>query len=216
MENNILNTIENLTLEILIISLIVFGLTMLIKYPIKKATSNIAEDKRKAINSVIILIPIVLSFVISILYFGITKKEWFAISTIETAVSSCLLAFSIYAICQRIVILIKGIKSGKIEANSELTKDTISFLKDNLKVLTSKLKIDEKNLSKITEQITSLVEIKAILESSSTGLNISKLAETNVQIQSLTNEKAKLKQEITTTQEQIQNYENKLYNKKGE
>lgn len=216
MESNILNTIENLTLEILIISLVVFGLTMLIKYPIKKATSNIAEDKRKAINSVIILIPIGLSFIISIVYFGITKKEWFTLSTIETAVSSCLLAFSIYAIYQRIVILIKGIKSGKAEANRELAKETISFLKGNLKILTSKLKVDEKKLSKITEQISSLVEIKSILGSSSTELNISKLAETNVQIQSLTNEEEKLKKGIISTQQQIQNYESQLYNKKGE
>lgn len=216
MESNILNTIENLTLEILIISLVVFGLTMLIKYPIKKATSKISEDKRKAINSVIILIPIVLSFVISIIYFGITKKEWLAISTIETAISSCILAFSIYAVYQRIVILIKGVASGKIEINSELTKETINFLKDNLKNLATKLKTDEKKLSKITEQISSLVEIKTILESTSAELNISKLAETNVQIQSLTNEEEKLKQEIITSQQQIQNYENKLYIKKGE
>lgn len=216
MENNILNTIQNLTLEILVIAVVVFGLTMLIKIPIKKATAKLSEDRRKAINSVIILLPIILAFGISILYFGIRKKLWVTSEVIDTSISACVLSFTIFAVYQRIVILIKGIVSGKVKINSELTQDTINFLRDNLKALNSKLKVDEKALGKISKQISSLAQIKSILETECPEVNIAKLADTNIKIQALVNKEAELKQEMVQAKQTIQTYKNKLYINEGE
>lgn len=74
--------LKDFSWEVLAISFIVFALTMIIKLPIKKATAKLAENKRKAINSVIILIPIILSFVTTTLFFGIVNDVWFSFNIV--------------------------------------------------------------------------------------------------------------------------------------
>lgn len=69
MDEYFLYLIDNFSLEIFLMSLAVFALTMLIKIPIKKATSNLEEVKRQGINSLIIFIPLVLSFIVCLVYF---------------------------------------------------------------------------------------------------------------------------------------------------
>lgn len=213
MDGEILNTIKHISLESLCIAFIVFGLTMLIKWPIKRCTKKLTEEKRKAVNTVILFIPIVLSLILSILYYGILKKSWFNLISFETAISSWIISLTIYAIYERIVILIKGIWSGKIKVDSELTKETLKFIKDNVKILTSKIKIDEKQIKKIQEKITSLLEIKKVIESNVGNIDIAKLSETNIQIQELKNEERSLQLQINENQKQIQNYSEQLNNK---
>lgn len=213
MDGEILNTIKHISLESLCIAFIVFGLTMLIKWPIKRCTKKLTEEKRKAVNTVILFIPIVLSLILSILYYGIIKKSWFNLISFETAISSWIISLTIYAIYERIVILIKGIWSGKIKVDSELTKETLKFIKDKVKILTSKIKIDEKQIKKIQEKITSLLEIKKVIESNVGNINIAKLSETNIQIQGLKNEERSLQLQINENQKQIQNYSEQLNNK---
>ncbi len=213
MDGEILNTIKHISLESLCIAFIVFVLTMLIKWPIKRCTKKLTEEKRKAVNTVILFVPIVLSLILSILYYGILKKSWFNLMSFETTISSWIISLTIYAIYERIVILIKGIWSGKIKVDSELTKETLKFIKDNVKILTSKIKIDEKQIKKIQEKITSLLEIKKVIESNVGNIDIAKLSETNIQIQELKNEERSLQLQINENQKQIQNYSEQLNNK---
>ena len=56
--------LKDLDLKVLAMGGIVFLLTLFLKMPIKRATGKLQEDKRKAINSVIILIPIILSIIL--------------------------------------------------------------------------------------------------------------------------------------------------------
>lgn len=216
MDGKILDVIKNISLESLCIACCVFLLTMLIKWPIKKFTSKLTEDKRKAVNTIILVIPIIISFLISILYCGISKSIWFNLDVLEISISSWVVSLTIYAIYERIVILIKGIRTDKLSYNSEITKDTLAFLKKNIKSLISKIKIDKKQFDKIKNQMKSLLEIKSIIESDISNGDIAKLSQTNIQIQELKNEEISLQKQIDENEKQKQIYINKLYNKQGE
>ena len=69
MDSELFLNISNLSWEVALIAFIVFGLTMLIKWPIKNATSKLDENKRKAVNTVIVFIPMVLSILLNGLYY---------------------------------------------------------------------------------------------------------------------------------------------------
>lgn len=192
MDSEFFDIIKSISLEAFCISVCVFVFTMLIKLPIKKYTSKLSEDKRKAINTVILFIPIVLSLLFSVFYYGLFKHTWLSITMFETATSAWIISLSIYAIYERIIILIRGIMSGKLKADSDITKETLSFLKSNIKALTSKMKVDEKQIKNIQKRLTSLLEFKNSIETCTTGMNIAKLSETNIQIQQLKNEEQSL------------------------
>jgi len=96
-------------------AIIVFVLTLMLKLPIKKTTIKFEETKRKAVNTTIILIPVVLSALICSVSSGLYFGEWFSEKVIQNAVSVYLLSFAIYSIFSRIKIVIVGIKSGKIK-----------------------------------------------------------------------------------------------------
>lgn len=65
MEEYFLYLIDNFSLTVFLMSLGVFILTSLIKIPVKRATSAFNEAKRQGINTLIMLIPLVLSFLAS-------------------------------------------------------------------------------------------------------------------------------------------------------
>ena len=208
--------IKQISIEVLVISLIVFALTMIIKYPIKKLTSKFNEDKRKALNSLIIFISIFLSFLLTLLYFGIFKSEWFSLKVVDASISSWIMTISIYAIYQRIIIIIKGLFSGKIKVEYKIIKETISLIKTNINSLKVNLKKDQKELNKVLDEKSILINLKNELEKTIEHSDLSKLSETNIEINSLTENENKLKQQIEDTQSQIRDYEKELQINKGE
>ena len=211
MENEIINLIRNISIESISIAFISFVLTMLVKIPIKKATEKLTEEKRKAVNIVILFIPGIISFIFSYLYYGIFESNWLTILVVDTGLSSWIISLTIYAIYERIVIIINGIKSGKLELNSELTKDTISFLKDSLKDLNSSLNEKEKTLKEIEEKLKSLNQIKSVIELNKSSMDINKLSDTNIEIQSLTSNELEIQRQIDETKKQIENFSKQLY-----
>ena len=211
----ILDFLSDFSWEVLVISVILFILTMFIKWPIKKATSKLAENKRKAINSVIIAIPVILSFVITSLFFGIVKNEWFSIMVVENATTSCLLSISIFVIYQRISIVVRGFLPGKKTLDNDTICETITAIKQDIKSLNSILKNDESKLKKISKKILCLINIKKEIEESKGYIDLNKLSETNTQIQTLTNEETKLEEQIYITKNQISEHELKLKREKS-
>lgn len=211
----ILDFLSNFSWEVLVVSVILFILTMFVKWPIKKATSKLAENKRKAINSVIIAIPVILSFVITPLFFGIVKNEWFSVTIIENAVTSCLLSISIFVVYQRIIIVIKGFTSGKQSFDNQIICETINTIKNDINSLNTVLKNDKSKLKEISNKILYLLNIKKEIEKSNDYIDLKKLSETNTQIQSLTNEETKLEEQINITKNQITQYELKLQQEKS-
>ena len=208
MEYEIFNIFKNYTLEALLIGFGAFLLTYLIKLPIKKKTSTLEENKRKMVNIVIMFIPLVLSFIASVVYYGITERQWISLLVLDSTISSWLISLSLYAIVSRIWLVIKGIKSGKLQINSDLTKKTISYIKETIKTLNKENKTAEKSLEAITEKLTSLTQLRDLFCQDS-----SEILELNNEISSLKETENEYKAQIESNTEKINTFTEKLYTK---
>lgn len=213
MDSELFLNICNLSWETLVVAFLVFGLTMLLKWPIKKATSKLEENKRKAVNTVIIFIPIVLSILLNGLYYGIFKEIWFTSIVIESSSSIYILALAIYAIYSRIIIIIKGI-NGTSETNENLSKETISFIKKNIKTISKTLKIDEKDLDNIVSKIENLLKIREEITSNLEYQDIVTTENIDNQVNELRQQESIIKLDINKLKEQLTSYQNSI--KKGE
>lgn len=125
MEEYFLYLIENFSLEIFLMSLTIFGATMLLKIPIKRATAKLDEAKRQGINSLIILIPLVLSFVVASVYYAITHRQVLSLDYVSCSLSVCIMSISIYLIYSRLAIILKGIMTGKTKITDENVKEQV-------------------------------------------------------------------------------------------
>ena len=213
MDYEIFNIFKDYTLEVILIGLGAFLLTYLIKWPIKKATEKLDEKKRKAVNIVIIFIPLLLSIIASILYYGFAKDEWVTAMVFDSAFSSWIISLSLYAIVSRIWLVIKGISSGKIEVNSELTDEAIKYIKENIKSISKQLKVDEKSLTNIVSKIEELAKLRDLLTSDTINPDMEKIADVNTQITSLETEQQKLESDIENKKNILNGYNDKLYAK---
>ena len=213
MDYEIFNIFKDYTLEVILIGLGAFLLTYLIKWPIKKATEKLDENKRKAVNIVIIIIPLLLSIIASILYYGFAKDEWVTAMVFDSAFSSWIISLSLYAIVSRIWLVIKGISSGKIEVNSELTDEAIKYIKENIKSISKQLKVDEKSLTNIVSKIEELAKLSDLLTSDTINPDMEKIADVNTQITSLETEQQKLESDIENKKNILNGYNDKLYAK---
>ena len=213
MDYEIFNIFKDYTLEVILIGLGAFLLTYLIKWPIKKATEKLDENKRKAVNIVIIFIPLLLSIIASILYYGLAKDEWATAMVFDSAFSSWIISLSLYAIVSRIWLVIKGISSGKIEVNSELTEEAIKYIKENIKSISKQLKVDEKSLTNVVSKIEELAKLRDLLTSDTINPDMEKIADVNSQITNLETEQQKLESDIENKKNILNGYNDKLYAK---
>ena len=193
MKDYIFNLLENFSLDTIIISLIIFALTMILKYPIKKLTSKLNEEKRKAVNTIIIFIPILLSIIISYTYLNITKNIDTLSSYLNLITNSFILSLSIYAIYQRIVIIIKGIKNNTITF-SDVNK-VIEESKDEFNTL---LESQQTQIDIINENLKRLKESK-------NNLSLTEIFYTNLKIEELTLQKQNLENEINKRKLNLEN-----------
>lgn len=211
MESEFLLNLKEISIHVIVISILVFTLTMLIKWPIKKATAKLEENKRKAVNTVIVFIPMLLSFVFSMLYFGLFENKWFDVAMYDTTASSYVLAVAIYAIFSRIVILIKGTKSSQITSEeTELSKETISYIKQNIKSISSSLKIDQSNLEKTIIEIEKLLSVRDNIKNNLLFQDIAQAEKIETQLNELETKKQNLTKSISLKQTEIENYQKSL------
>ncbi len=154
MLDEMLLNLDQISIEILLKAIIVFVLTLMLKLPIKKTTIKFEETKRKAVNTTIILIPVVLSALICSVSSGLYFGEWFSEKVIQNAVSVYLLSFAIYSIFSRIKIVIVGIKSGKIKAGDKQIKKEIYGIKKDVSNIVGKVEgVDISEIDKKIEQL---------------------------------------------------------------
>lgn len=211
MESEFLLNLKEISIQVIVISILVFALTMLIKWPIKKATANLEENKRKAVNTVIVFIPMLLCFVFSMFYYGLFENKWFDIVMYDTTASSYVLAVAIYAIYSRVVILIKGTKSSQSSLQeAELSKETISYIKQNIKSISSSLKIDQSNLEKTIIEIEKLLSIRNEIKNNSLFQDIAQAEKIETQLNELETKKQSLTESISSKQTEIENYQKSL------
>lgn len=203
MENNIYTLIKEVSLESILIAIFIFALTMIVKMPIKKATSKLKEEKMKAINSLITFIPLFLSIIISIIYYGIKDSNWFSIEILENSTWIWLLSLSFYAIYEKVLVFIKGCLTGNLE------DETINDLKLTIKNLLKHLNLNEKELSKINNKIIKLDKIRESLVSLKEDCNLEELSKINIKIKELFLKENTLKKQSDSIRKQIQDLNNK-------
>lgn len=204
---DLINSITNITKESLVLSFLVFILTMLIKKPLKTITSKLSEDKRKAINTIILLIPLCISLILSLIGKVMFKNLW-QVNVLETASTSWILSLTIYGIVERILIIVKGMKSNEIDFVCEEGKELVEDIKNIIKKLKSNLKTQNKELKKIEKLKIPLEKTKEILETTVGTLDLAKLSKTNIEIQSLTYKENKIQEKIKEILSQIESYTN--------
>ena len=211
MESEFLLNLKNISIQVIVISILVFALTMLIKWPIKKATANLEENKRKAVNTVIVFIPMLLSLIFSMLYFGLFEGKWFDVIVYDTMASSYVLAVAIYAIYSRIVIVINGAKcSSSTETESDLSKETVAYIKQNVKTISQALKLDQTNLETTIAEIEKLLSIRNDIKNNSMFQDIAQAEKIDTQLSELETKKQKLTIAISEKQTEIENYQKTL------
>ena len=196
---NILDTIRNTSIEIIVMALIVFVATMLIKIPIKKKTSTLAENKRKLWNSLIIPIPLLLSFITAIVY-GFIFLDYIKVGKMfDLSISTYILSLTIYAIYSRIVVIIQGFKNGNISLDECITQTQEVLLSDTSNTITE----EEQELLEVVNQIKILITEKELLTNSQ-QVSLATLATTNIKIQSLQEKKKALENLIKNQKEKLQ------------
>lgn len=183
----ILNTLSDFSFDVFIIAFIVFTLTNITKHPIKKVTNKFKESKRLAVNSIIVLIPFTLSIIVTISYYGIIDNIWFSIKHIQSIINSWLLSLSIYAIYERIKLIVKNVVKGKTD--EELIKET----EKDIKKLLSKIKTDEQKIKAIEKNISQLTKEINLNEN---VINLLTVFNNNIKIADLNNQKNNLESEI--------------------
>lgn len=195
MEEYFLYLINNFSLEIFLMSLAIFGATMLIKIPIKRATSKLEEAKRQGINTLIMLIPLVLAFIVCLVYFWIVNRPILSLDYVSCSLSTCIMSITIYLIYARIAIIIKGIISGKTKVTAEDVQNTVTDITEaieNKQENTSETQTTKEKLNEIKDKINTLINFKQKLENDGGVQNITALTETNNEIKHLENEQAQL------------------------
>ena len=206
MENDFIFTLKDFSFEVIIIALCVFGLTMLVKWPIKKYTSKFEENKRKAINTVIIFIPMILSFFICTLYSGIFKHDWFSISILHNSTNAYILSVSLYAIVSRIINMIKA---GSVKT-AELGKEAVKYIKKNIKIISKTVKVDESKLQELVKEIERLLALKTKLSENTVSQDIATAEKFDTQIEDLESQKKSIEASLKEQKQLLNAYENSL------
>lgn len=188
MEEYFLYLINNFSLTIFLISLAIFGITMVIKIPIKQMTSKLEESKRQGINTLIMLIPLVLAFIACLVYFIIENRQILSLDYVSCSLSICIMSITIYLIYARIKIIIQGILSGSVKLNADEVKEIVTEITDtvdNKKEIANENKNTKEELNNILDKINALISFKQDLEKNGGIQTITVINETDNEIKLL-------------------------------
>ena len=213
MEGEFLLNLKEISIQVIVISILVFALTMLIKRPIKRVTANYPENKRKAVNTVIVFIPMILSLIFSVIYYGFFESKWFGLVVYDTTVSSYILAVALYAIYSRIVIVIKGVsnQSEQIDENElDLSKETVAYINQNIQKISQALKLDKTKLENTITEIEKLLSIRSDIINNSMFQDIALAEKLENQLCELETQKENLTNSISEKTIEIENHKKTL------
>ena len=128
---------------------------------------------------------------------------------------SFLISILIYATYSRVIVIFKGIFSGKESINSEYTKEQLKLIKQNIKTISGLIKNNEKQLKTVTakeEELTTYLD-NSTEELAKLGYDAKSLASV---LSSTTESKKFLISEIERLTKELTESESKLKNKTGE
>lgn len=187
MEEYFLYLINNFSLEIFLVSLAIFGATMLLKIPIKRATAELDEAKRQGVNSLIILLPLNLSFVATAVYYAITHRQVFTLDYVSCSLSVCIMSISIYLIYSRLAIILKGIMTGKTKITDDevqaqvqgILADASTAIEISKQHKPATISSTQDTLGTLADQMTALKALNAQMHANATPNETQKTAISN-------------------------------------
>ena len=151
--------VESFSVEALVIGLVTFMVTMKIRSKVKSKSEKLEENKRKLINSVLVIVPLVISVIISMGYlYYIDKLEIHRV--IDIGCSGWLVSMSIYAIYERSGIVLNGLFSGK----QKLVKEEVSSIVKVIKEKEKEMKIVKKKIEELTKCRSKVTGLSKVLE----------------------------------------------------
>ena len=151
--------VESFSVEALVIGLVTFMITMNIRSKVKSKSEKLEENKRKLINSVLVIIPFVISVCISTGYLYYLKLlELYKV--IDIGCSGWLVSMSIYAIYERSGIVLNGLFSGK----QKLVKEEVSSIVKVIKEKEKEMKIVKKKIEELTKCRSKVTGLSKVLE----------------------------------------------------
>ncbi len=196
MEGEILTYFKGYSPEVLLIALGSFILTYIVKKPIKMATNDLKENIREVVNVLIMFIPLILSFLATLFYNGIVTGEWLSLRVIDDALTSWLLSLTLYAIISKTLILLIGLKSGKITINSTETKEILTDINKTVKIAKKISSKDKRELKNIAKKIKTLISSRDLLLKDSNNIDLTKVSVLNQEIKELQNQEKEIKNNL--------------------
>lgn len=146
------------------------------------------ENKRKAVNTVIVFIPMLISLICSMIYYVFISKDTFLFDDImQTSTNSYVISFSLYVIYERVLYVIKAVISGKTQIADDEIIETVTVTAEVVNEITKRIKSDSKKQVKIEKEIIGL-ENEVVRLQSTEAQDLSKLADANIKIQQLKNQ----------------------------
>lgn len=124
-----------------------------------------------------------------------------------------ILATFIYAVYQRIVIVIRGMKSKDTKINSTLPHDVVKYLKQNIKLINHTIKDEEKGLLNLSKQLKYLQDAKTKVENNPTLQSITPLNELDESVAKLKREQDERTNAILDVKNTLKKYEEELHKK---
>lgn len=151
--------VESFSVEALVIGLVTFMITMKIRSKVKSKSKSLEESKRKLVNSVLVIIPLVISMCISTGYLYYLKLlELFKV--VDVGCSGWLVSMSIYAVYERSGILINGLFS----SDPRVVDDTISSISKVIKEKEKEMKRVKKKMEELIKSKSKVTSLGVLLE----------------------------------------------------
>ena len=161
------------------------------KWPIQCATKKLTEAKRKAINTIIVVIPMMLSLLLNVLYYGIVKHIWLQPIVLQSVATCYLAATVIYAVWARLIIVFKGFK--KDSATDLIAEQTAaSQVKNVVAGATQNNKVRLEALKDVGSQINKLIEARNQIVNNIALKDVANLDQIDNKLQKLNQQKQQL------------------------
>ncbi len=198
--NSFINTLQNYPVRIVVVSVLVIILTNLLKVPIKSVIQNSTEKLKNMLSVVIIFIPLILSFCLTILNSGLFHEVWFSELVFSDVITSWLLSLSLYSIVSKLWALVTGVLTGKTD---------IDQMQKDIQDITSELNLDKETLTSLNNTLSNLVKHRDNIISNN-DIDMEEVLNLDFQIKNLEEQKSTLNLKIVNSEKQMKSYKRKL------
>lgn len=208
----ILNILLSYSSELILISFLVFILSLVAHMMLKKIKEKVKNPKRELISFISKIIPIMLSFGIATVYSGLSNNVWFSREIVDNTIKSWILSLSLYLVVSKLCIVIKNVLMGKTTLDSIYTEDMIEEIKQEMKEISIQLNSDKESLEIAKKSLDKLIKVRKKL-SVKEDADFERINSLNFEIKNLESQKKSLNEKIILEKKQIDEFNQNLKNK---